>query len=250
MGNQATNEPKPTSNFGSRLKSARNAKGLTLDAVSGELNILKRYLQAFEDEDFAAMPKFAFAKGFVTNYAKYLGLNATNIALTFEKAYPNALRQTKASDIKAPLTPMGTLQRGRPKVRINPALIIGVVALLVLAFVLLKVVSNAIKNDDSDLQQDSLVMTQNDQAVGAAITTASIASLEVRSKGDVDIVVTDALGNVLLQGKQPRGNYMLQGTTPMSVEIDRPAQVDLNFNGSAVKLGEYIKDGRASLTLR
>ncbi|MFL1732170.1 RodZ domain-containing protein [Moraxella oculi] len=249
MVNQLTNESKPTSNFGSRLKSARHAKGLTIDEASGELNILKRYLQAFEEEDFAAMPKFAFAKGFIINYAKYLGLDAVDIALTFEKAYPSTLRQIKVSDIKAPLVPMGTLQRGRSKVRINPALIFGAAALIVLVFVLLKVVSNAIKDNKPSPQQHSSVMTQNDQAVGAAITT-DMATLEVRSKGDVHVLITDAAGNVLLQGDQPRGNYTLQGVTPIKVKIDDPAQVDLNFNGEAVKLGEYVKDGKASLTLQ
>lgn len=249
MANQATNEPKPTSIFGSRLKSARTAKGVTIDEASRELNVLKRYLQAFEEENFDAMPKFAFAKGFIINYAKYLGLDANDIALSFEKAYPSTLRQTKTSDIKAPLVPMGTLQRDRSKLRFNPALIIGALALLALAFILLKVISNAIKDDEPSPEQHSSVMTQNDQAVGAAITS-SVASVEVRSKGDVNVVITDASGNVLLQGNQPRGNYTIQGAVPMKVEIDNPAQVDLNFNGSAVKLGEHITNGKASLTLQ
>lgn len=250
MGNQATTEPKAATNFGNRLKSARNAKGLTLEAASAELNILKRYLQAFEDENFEAMPKFAFAKGFIANYAKYLGLDVTDIVSVFDKAYPESLRQTKASDIKAPLAPMGTLHRGRSKMRINPALIAGVIALLVLVFLLLKVISNALKDDEPAMQAQPVQMSQNEQAAGAAVTTASVATLEVRSKGDVNVMIADASGNVLLQGNQPRGNYTIQGAAPVKVEIDNPAQVDLKFNGEAVRLGDHIKDGRVSLSLQ
>lgn len=250
MSNQVTSTPTPVGNFGHRLKNARTAKGLTLEAVSSELNILKRYLQAFEEENFEAMPKFAFAKGFIANYAKYLGLDVSELVLAFDQAYPSNLRQEKVGDIKAPLVPMGTLHRGRSKMRINPALIAGVVALIVLVLVLLKVISNALKDDGVDPQTQTTQMSQNDQAAGAAVTTASLATVEVRSKGDVNVVIADASGNVLLQGNQPRGKYTIQGAVPMKVEIDDPAQVDLSFNGSSVKLGEHIKDGKATLSLQ
>ena len=52
-----------------------------------------------------------------------------------------------------------------------------------------------------------------------------------------------------MQGVQSKGGYKLEGETPLQVEIDNPAQVDIKFNGSPVRLGEHIKDGQAVLTL-
>lgn len=259
MSNQTHEEAQIDGSFGQILRRARQAKNISLDSAAAELNILKRHLQALEDEQFDALPKYAFARGFAINYGKYLGLDAQTIESSFDHAYPASLRQNRVEDIKTPLTPMGTLHRGgRSKLRINFKLLAACIGLVVLAFVLLKVINNATKADkEPNHEMQTQVLTANEQAAGAAISAtgsavsvANMGSVEIRSKGDVNVNVVDANGNVLLQGNQPRGTYNIQGNTPIKVEIDNPAQVDLNFNGQAVRLGEHINNGKASLSLQ
>lgn len=269
MSNLSTNnESKPQSNngFGGKLRSARTSRGYSLDAVAKELNILKRTLQALEEEDFANLPPFANACGFMANYAKFLGLNSDELVGSFKSAYPDSLRP---KIVTSPVKPMGTLHRGRSSVRINPWLIAGVIALVILGFVLLKIISNATNkvSEAQDNQTQTQVLTPSEQAQGAAVGGAGsaidVASptsvhtakvgmgvIDIWSKGDVNIKITDKNGNVLMQGVQSRGGYQLEGETPIALEIDNPAQVDINFNQKPIRLGEHTTNGRAVLTLQ
>ena len=64
---------------GSRLKSAREAAGLSLDQVAQQLKLAPRQVRALEDEDFAQLPGRTFARGFVRNYARLLNLNGDDL---------------------------------------------------------------------------------------------------------------------------------------------------------------------------
>ncbi|MEP6895298.1 MAG: RodZ domain-containing protein [Chloroflexota bacterium] len=64
-----------TQTIGQKLKEARVSQHLTLDKVSEFTRIRAPYLQALEVDDFSAMPSPVQARGFLRNYAEYLGLN-------------------------------------------------------------------------------------------------------------------------------------------------------------------------------
>jgi cytoskeleton protein RodZ len=61
---------------GARLRSAREHAGLSLDQVAQALKLAPRQVKALEDEDFAQLPGRTFARGFVRNYARLLGLDS------------------------------------------------------------------------------------------------------------------------------------------------------------------------------
>ncbi|MCL2878711.1 MAG: helix-turn-helix domain-containing protein, partial [Treponema sp.] len=65
--------------LGSILKSAREAKGYTIDFVSRETNIAGRYLDALEREDFSVFPGEPYLLGFLKNYGAYLELNVNEL---------------------------------------------------------------------------------------------------------------------------------------------------------------------------
>lgn len=69
--------------IGEQLRSAREARGLSLDQVADETNIAKRYLSAMEEEDFSVFPGDPYIIGFLRNYAEYLGLDATGLLQAF-----------------------------------------------------------------------------------------------------------------------------------------------------------------------
>lgn len=69
--------------IGETLRTAREAKGLSLDRVSDETNIAKRYLAALESEDFSVFPGDPYAIGFLRNYSEYLGLASDDLVATF-----------------------------------------------------------------------------------------------------------------------------------------------------------------------
>lgn len=70
--------------IGETLKSAREAKGLSLQQAEDDTKIRKRYLQALEDGEYEIIPGRVYAKGFLRNYAGYLGLNQEEIMMEFK----------------------------------------------------------------------------------------------------------------------------------------------------------------------
>lgn len=61
--------------IGQRLKQARESKRLTLEKVFEATRIRVPYLQALEADDLSAMPSPVQARGYLRNYAEFLGLN-------------------------------------------------------------------------------------------------------------------------------------------------------------------------------
>jgi cytoskeletal protein RodZ len=71
--------------LGARLRSAREAKGLTLDDVEKITRIRARFLAALEAETFAEIPSPVQVRGFLRNYAQHVGLNAEEILALYEQ---------------------------------------------------------------------------------------------------------------------------------------------------------------------
>jgi len=64
-----------TQTIGQKLKQAREAKHLTLEKAFEAIRIRVPYLQALEADDLSSMPSPVQARGYLRNYAEYLGLN-------------------------------------------------------------------------------------------------------------------------------------------------------------------------------
>ena len=65
--------------LGEKLKSTREAKGLSYDYVGRETNIARRYLEALETEAFSKFPGEPYLLGFLRNYGEYLGLDINEL---------------------------------------------------------------------------------------------------------------------------------------------------------------------------
>ena len=62
--------------IGEILRSAREAKGWTLRDIEDGTYIKEAYLEAIEQGQYNKVPGTVYLKGFVRNYASYLGLDA------------------------------------------------------------------------------------------------------------------------------------------------------------------------------
>lgn len=62
-------------NVWSLLRQAREARGLSLGQVSAHLKLTVRQIEAIECGDLTVLPGQTFARGFVRNYARFLGLD-------------------------------------------------------------------------------------------------------------------------------------------------------------------------------
>ena len=65
--------------FGSWLRQQREIRNINLREISDNTKIGMRYLEALEEDRFEVLPAPIFAKGFLREYAKYVGLDADEV---------------------------------------------------------------------------------------------------------------------------------------------------------------------------
>jgi transcriptional regulator with XRE-family HTH domain len=71
--------------LGNILREAREAKGLTLREVHEEIRISTRFLEALEGGRYADLPSPTHVRGFLRNYARFLGLDSTPLLQRYEQ---------------------------------------------------------------------------------------------------------------------------------------------------------------------
>jgi transcriptional regulator with XRE-family HTH domain len=67
--------PSELASFGEELRREREIRGISLKEISDATKISKRFLDAIERNDHKTLPAPVFTRGFVREYARYLGLN-------------------------------------------------------------------------------------------------------------------------------------------------------------------------------
>ena len=67
------------SSVGAALRAAREAAGLSADAVAQQLKLHPRQVRAIEEDDYGRLPGRTFVRGFVRNYARLVNLDADAI---------------------------------------------------------------------------------------------------------------------------------------------------------------------------
>ena len=81
--------------LGDQLRRSRENKGLSLEETEKATGIRKRYLLAMEEGRFDALPGQIQLRGFLKNYANYVGLNGDEVLALYERRTLSA--QTNAA---------------------------------------------------------------------------------------------------------------------------------------------------------
>lgn len=72
--------------FGTWLRRQREVREISLREIADDTKISLRYLEAFEQDRFDALPATVFAKGFLRQYAQYVGLDPDEVINHFLSA--------------------------------------------------------------------------------------------------------------------------------------------------------------------
>lgn len=75
--------PGPGPSFGEELRKEREIRGISLAEIAEATKVSKRFLGAIENDDFKTLPAPVFTRGFVREYARYLGLNAEEMVTRY-----------------------------------------------------------------------------------------------------------------------------------------------------------------------
>src|SRR5207245_8898487 len=110
-------DPQPKSelaSFGEELRREREIRGISLKEISDATKISKRFLEAIERNDHKTLPAPVFTRGFVREYARYLGLNADEIVNRYNDAAAGDERIEKSPHLER-LVQMQTAHREPPQ---------------------------------------------------------------------------------------------------------------------------------------
>lgn len=91
-----------TGSFGAWLKSQREIREISLREISDVTKINLRYLEALEQDRFSVLPAEVFARGFLREYAKYVGLDPDEVVNYFRAAQQDSEPESRAPDQATP----------------------------------------------------------------------------------------------------------------------------------------------------
>jgi transcriptional regulator with XRE-family HTH domain len=108
--------------FGEELRREREIRGISLKEIADATKVSKRFLEALERNDHRTLPAPVFTRGFVREYARYVGLNVEEIVNRYNFAAASDERIEKPPQIeKYPQTPVRDISpRPAPKRGIPP----------------------------------------------------------------------------------------------------------------------------------
>jgi cytoskeleton protein RodZ len=140
-------EPQPQggaselASFGEELRREREIRGISLKEIADATKISKRFLEALERNDHKTLPAPVFTRGFVREYARYVGLNVEEMVNRYNFAAANDDRIEKPPQVekyaKVPprdISPRPAAKRGIPpayaKVDTNAILVVAIILAL------------------------------------------------------------------------------------------------------------------------
>ncbi len=159
---------------GSILQETRLLKKYSLGDIEAATKIRLKFLEAIEQDDYTKLPSLSYAKGFVKNYAEFLGLNSRHVLAFFRRQTEDVPRSS--------LLPKGIAEPlNTPFFRLTPSrflalLLGGFVGMFLLYFGVQYIKLQHPPNLSIESPKDHLVTTQR--------------RIEVLGKTDSDATVT------------------------------------------------------------
>lgn len=91
--------------LGHILREARETKGLTMQEVQAQTRISNRYLEALENGEYDRLPTPVHVRGFLRNYARFLGLDPQPLLDRYEYSQTHRSRKSPTFGNAAPVGP-------------------------------------------------------------------------------------------------------------------------------------------------
>ncbi|MBX3029168.1 MAG: helix-turn-helix domain-containing protein [Chloroflexi bacterium] len=118
----------PAPGVGDLLHAAREKKGVDLYRAERDTKIRARHLAALESGDYAELPGSVYVKGFLRNYATYLGLDPVEALERWHEEQDPGQRVAATAAVGVPPQPLADPRRG---LTFTPGVLVAVVLSLV-----------------------------------------------------------------------------------------------------------------------
>ena len=259
---------------GQVLREAREAQNITLEDVALRLRLMHRQVEAVETDDFGSLGQPVFARGFVRNYARLMGLQPEPLLARMEGA-------------PAEPAPVAPVEPSMPSSWLtSPWLFLFLLGVLVVVAVPISLYWWL--NSDAEETQHAVMPMKQKSLPAPAVTsvvpsiadapaeapvspTESVVATEAAVEADVPAVaaspasrsqlhlefgveswvdIKDASGRTLHRQLNPAGSSVdIQGQPPFDVLIGNAAQARMTYNGRPIDLKPFISVTVARFTL-
>jgi cytoskeleton protein RodZ len=113
-------EARQVAALGDTLREARVARGVSLSEAERDTKIRAKYLSALEDDNLTMLPGPVYARGFLRNYAQYLGIDPDEAMEMFDQQIQPTRTKIRAARGEPPQK-RGKDNKGYPeKINIQP----------------------------------------------------------------------------------------------------------------------------------
>ncbi len=117
--------------LGEQLRAARTALNKSLDEISNDTNISKQYLAALEEDKYDIFPAPVYIRGFLSVYARYVGLDPDALMDQYDKSNMlGKLQETSEGAERKPKAGRKTSRRFIPLI----VIILAIVCLAIFAW--------------------------------------------------------------------------------------------------------------------
>lgn len=89
MDTEYTPQETVSATFGSRLRAVREARGLDVESCAHALRLPTRVLRQLEGNDYAGIDYQVYLGGYLTKYARYLGVDEVEVKAELERIRPS-----------------------------------------------------------------------------------------------------------------------------------------------------------------
>lgn len=253
---------------GVQLKRAREAQQLSLGDVAERLKLSVRQLEAIERDDYAFLPGPTFVRGFVRNYARFLGLDSVPLMHLLDDIFPplgaevaiapsvekedadgsrwGAPRLVLALLAAGAIAAAGwwfSTQPGSEEVPASPGDLSPMLTVEQPAAV--DVVTEEVPQASAPVAASAPAV-----AVKAEPAVSPESGLRLSSTQESWVSVTDAKGQKLMFGSLlPGEEKILAGTPPYRVRIGNASHVTVIYKGQPVDMTGKIRGSTATLKL-
>ncbi len=250
--------------FGEELRREREIRGISLKEISDATKISKRFLEALERNDHRTLPAPVFTRGFVREYARYVGLNADEMVNRYNAGSAKDDRIEKPPQIQRyPETPVPDIAPKVPRKRGIPLAFTTVdgnaIALVLIAAALAAVAWWALRNRRHEIVQPAVDQSTRQPAarvvppapepvaVPAPATGDGVLRLRIEATGNSWIAL-EADGKTVLSAEMARGESREFEASEGFVfrVVGNAAGVRLTLNGTAIPAlgdeGEVVRD--------
>jgi cytoskeleton protein RodZ len=241
--------------FGDWLRRQREMREINLRDIAERTKISFRYLEAMEADRFDLLPAPIFAKGFLREYARYVGLSPDDVVNHYLSVHsPEELTGDPKDDTKVRSKPK-PVDPGQPPVRRNWSygLVLALAGLILLVLVFLAAYLSDRRHDEPSSSNDAPPMTAPPpvpavQPASAPVVPEPTAPLEVSLDFTKDCwveAVTDGknrFSELRVQGEA----LQLEAEKSIVLTLGNAGAVEVAVNGYPLALvqkeGEVVRD--------